>query len=156
MENTTDTVKVFKTTISVTSTALIYLSVIFMMAFVYPKCDGNIFVIVVITFGILVVLHEIVCFLRHFHDKIIVTEKQLIITYCQEKIDKKKWTDVRDLVLSWDDITFFQILFEDRRQNLLIYCTDESVFKIEADLYDTFRLRKKLQTYHEKFRTEII
>ena len=146
IETPYNAVKVYKKTISTIFITLLHLAMIFLISFVYPNCS-NYFVLVLVTIGLLYLLWSMVNYLKHFHDKIIVTDQDLIINYCEKLEEDEDGEEARDVILKWTQIKEIEKNYSD----VWIFCKDESVFKIRTEFYDTFFIGRQLQKYHEEF-----
>ncbi len=161
MENTlTDEqpLAVYKTTVSIILSELIYLGVIALLGYVVFVIDvlwAQILLGVCIAFA----LWGCLLLLRHTKDRIIITPKQLTLSNIYSKTEQGKWSSTPEAVIPWNIIkdisSGFDINIYNRiniHKEILVTLYDETQYCIDSDLYDVFFLERKLNAFREEFR----
>lgn len=155
------TIKRYRTTVSVILMAAV--AVFADALFVYALLSADVLWWHWLLFGFAIAfgVYAAVSWLLHFGDKIVVSDKSLLLTRAERK-KHGKWEKVRNVELPWNTIKRFDNTTERVlarysspaciRRWIEIPVREGETYRVSPDLYDTFRLRKKLQQYWEQYR----
>ena len=101
--------------------------------------------------------------LSHIKDRIVVSEDSLLLTNAERNGKHWDWVKVRNVELPWNNIEGFESTNTKRGTEYIFQISwimrwiEISVrggvtYRKSPDLYDTFRLKKKLQQYWKQWR----
>ena len=155
-------IKTYKTTATVTIVALLYFAVVALFVYVLFSADVLWWHWLIVGYAMVMISWFAVTWLLHIKDRIVVSEDSLLLTRAERKKSKQgKWKDVRNVELPWNTIKGFSRTIEhvwwnsislSFRRWIEIPVRGGETYRVSPDLYDTFRLRKKLQQYWEQYR----
>ncbi len=155
------TIKRYRTTVSVMLMAAVTVFADALFLYVLFSADVLWWHWLLFGFAIAFGVYAAVSWLLHFGDKIVVSEKSLLLTRAERK-KHGKWEAVRNVALPWYTIKGFNSATENVfefwpetlgiRHWIEIPVRDGVTYRVSPDLYDTFRLKKKLQRYWEQYR----
>lgn len=161
MNNERKPIKTYKTTISITLVVALHIAGIVMFVYVLAVADTLWWHWVLIGLALATVVCWTVGWLLHLKDKIVIFENSLLLTHADRKCRNGKWKSVRNVELPWYTIKGFasttESLYEFTyhpfafRRWIEISVPDGVTYRVSPDLYYTFRLKKKLQRYFEKY-----
>ena len=147
-------IKTYKTTATVTIVALLHIAVVALFVYGLFSSDVLWWHWLIVGFLMVMISWFAVTWLQHIKDRIVVFEDSLLLTRAERKKSKQgKWKDVRNVELPWNTIKGFSSTTENvswrylslsRRRWIEIPVREGETYRVSPDLYDTFRLKKKL------------
>lgn len=160
-------IKIYKPIVSVAMMAVLHVAgaALFVYAMAVASSDMRwwhwpLFVIFVV-----MTLHWAGQWLSHIKDRIVVSKDSLLLTNAERKRKHGDWVKVRNMELPWNNIKGFESTSEEMgteyifqiswiRRWIEISVRGGVTYRISPDLYDTFRLKKKLQQYWKQWRNK--
>ena len=147
-------VKVYKSTIRAVIGVVFFTALIAILVWVVVSTFSW---IMLICMGIMVFVcfKQMVYYIRCRHEKIVITERFLIISQCVKQTHAGDWIPVKNVKLPWTNIDFIIAQWErptskSIRKNVLVSAgknRKKELYLIDPDIYDVFFLEKKLQGY---------